>query len=95
MAVVQAEVWVVGCPYLSTAMNHGLPLVKGQLITLEGKLQTRSWDGKDGKKQYITEVVAHKVHVIQLGEQQASGPRRETAKAVEGSQDAAEDDIPF
>ena len=34
---------------------------KGQLVTLEGKLQTRSWDGKDGKKQYITEVVAHKV----------------------------------
>ena len=68
---------------------------KGQLITLEGKLQTRSWDGKDGKKQYITEVVAHKVHVIQLGEQQASGPRRENAKSVEGSQEVAEDDIPF
>ena len=69
---------------------------KGQLVTLEGKLQTRSWDGKDGKKQYITEVVAQRVHVIQIGEQQqASEPRRETAKAVEGSQDAAEDDIPF
>ena len=49
---------------------------KGQLVTLEGKLQTRSWDGKDGKKQYITEVVANKVHVIQLGEQQAVEPRR-------------------
>ncbi len=68
---------------------------KGQLVTLEGKLQTRSWDGKDGKKQYMTEVVAHKVHVIQLGEQQAVEPRRETAKSVQGSQDAAEDDIPF
>jgi len=68
---------------------------KGQLVTLEGKLQTRSWEGKDGKKQYITEVVAHRVHVIQLGEQQASEPRREAAKSVEGSQDVAEDDIPF
>ena len=68
---------------------------KGQLVTLEGKLQTRSWDGKDGKKQYITEVVAQKVHVIQIGEQQAAEPRRETVKAVEGSQDVAEDDIPF
>mgnify|MGYP006368007751 FL=1 len=67
---------------------------KGQLVTLEGKLQTRSWDGKDGKKQYMTEVVAHKVHVIQLGEQQAAEPRRETAKSVEGSQEVAEDDIP-
>ena len=68
---------------------------KGQLVTLEGKLQTRSWDGKDGKKQYMTEVVAQRVHVIQLGEHQASEPRRETAKSVQGSQDAAEDDIPF
>ena len=68
---------------------------KGQLVTLEGKLQTRSWEGKDGKKQYSTEVVAHRVHVIQLGEQQAAEPRRETAKAVEGSQEVAEDDIPF
>ena len=55
----------------------------------------RSWDGKDGKKQYITEVVAQRVHVIQIGEQQAVEPRRETAKIVEGSQDVAEDDIPF
>lgn len=68
---------------------------KGQLVALEGKLQTRSWEGKDGKKQYITEVVAHKVHVIQLGEQQAAEPRRETAKSVESAQDAGEDDIPF
>ena len=66
---------------------------KGQLVTLEGKLQTRSWDGKDGKKQYSTEVVVHKVHVIQLGEQ--AEPRREAAKTVEGSQEVAEDDIPF
>lgn len=68
---------------------------KGQLVSLEGKLQTRSWDGKDGKKQYITEVVAHKVHVIQLGEHVATEPRRESAKSMELGQDVGEDDIPF
>jgi single-strand DNA-binding protein len=68
---------------------------KGQLVALEGRNQTRTWDDKDGKKNSITEVVAHKVHVIQLGEVQAAEPRRETAKAVEGSQEVAEDDIPF
>lgn len=68
---------------------------KGQLVALEGKLQTRSWEGKDGKKQYITEVVAHKVHVIQLGEQVvATEPRRDAAKSVD-AQDVGEDDIPF
>ena len=30
---------------------------KGRPIYLEGRLQTRSWDGQDGKKNYKTEVV--------------------------------------
>lgn len=30
---------------------------KGSAILVEGRLQTRSWDGQDGKKQYRTEVV--------------------------------------
>jgi single-strand DNA-binding protein len=40
-------------------------LTKGKQIYVEGRLQTRSWDDKDGKKQYMTEVVA--VEVILLG----------------------------
>ena len=30
---------------------------KGGLILIEGKLQTRSWEGKDGEKKYATEIV--------------------------------------
>ncbi|MES2622830.1 MAG: single-stranded DNA-binding protein [Patescibacteria group bacterium] len=30
---------------------------KGNPIYLDGRIQTRSWDGQDGKKQYRTEVV--------------------------------------
>jgi single-strand DNA-binding protein len=33
-------------------------LKKGQQVLLEGRIQTRSWDGTDGKKQYRTEIVA-------------------------------------
>ena len=32
-------------------------LYKGQLVTVEGFLRTRSWEGKDGTKQKKTEVV--------------------------------------
>lgn len=32
-------------------------LKKGSAVFVEGRLQTRSWDGQDGKKQYRTEVV--------------------------------------
>ncbi|TRZ78055.1 single-stranded DNA-binding protein [bacterium] len=33
-------------------------LVKGQEVYVEGRLQTRSWEGQDGVKRYSTEIVA-------------------------------------
>ena len=33
-------------------------VTKGQKLYIEGRLQTRSWDDKDGKKRYMTEIVA-------------------------------------
>lgn len=36
-------------------------LKKGSSVLVEGRMQTRSWDGQDGKKQYRTEVVADRV----------------------------------
>lgn len=30
---------------------------KGRMIAIEGQIQTRSWDGQDGKRQYATDVV--------------------------------------
>jgi len=34
---------------------------KGQIILIEGRLQTRIWEGKDGHKNYTTEVIAERV----------------------------------
>jgi single-strand DNA-binding protein len=36
-------------------------LNKGSLVMIEGRIQTRSWDAKDGTKQYRTEIVAERV----------------------------------
>ncbi len=36
-------------------------LKKGSSVLIEGRLQTRSWDGQDGKKNYRTEIVADRV----------------------------------
>lgn len=33
-------------------------LSKGSLIAIEGRIQTRNYDGADGKKVYVTEVLA-------------------------------------
>lgn len=39
-------------------------LAKGRQCFLEGRLQTRSWDDKDGNKRYTTEVMASTVQFI-------------------------------
>lgn len=36
-------------------------LHKGNSVFIEGRLQTRSWDGADGAKRYRTEIVADRV----------------------------------
>lgn len=47
-------------------------LKKGKQIYIEGHLQTRTWDGQDGKKNYRTEVVAD--NMIMLGSKNDSAP---------------------
>ena len=42
-------------------------LLKGKQIYLEGRLESRSWDDKEGQKRYITEVICDGVNVILLG----------------------------
>lgn len=40
-------------------------LHKGALIGVEGRIQTRSYDDKDGKRVYVTEVVADSVQFLE------------------------------
>ncbi len=39
-------------------------LTKGKQVYVEGRLQTRSYDDKDGNKRYVTEVVADEVILL-------------------------------
>jgi single-strand DNA-binding protein len=39
-------------------------LSKGQHVYVEGRLQTRGWEGTDGKKQYRTELVANEMIIL-------------------------------
>ena len=50
---------------------------KGKLIGLEGQIQTRSWDGQDGKRQYATEVLVDNVEFI--GSKSESGSNTQGA----------------
>lgn len=58
-------------------------LTKGKQIYVEGRLQTRSYDDKDGKKVYATEVVADEV--ILLGGREGAGFEGSGQVAARGS----------
>ena len=47
-----------------TADLVGKSLKKGNPVCVAGSIQTSSWDGQDGKKQYSTEVVVERVEFI-------------------------------
>lgn len=42
-------------------------LKKGQRVYIEGRLQTRSWDGQDGKKNYRTEIIGDNMIMLDGG----------------------------
>lgn len=43
---------------------------KGDTVLIEGRIQTRSWDGQDGQKKYRTEIIADRV---QFGPKRSAG----------------------
>jgi single-strand DNA-binding protein len=78
-------------------------LTKGQQVLVEGKLQTRQWDDKDGNKRYTTEVRADKVVLLGSGGGgQRGGRQQEDSDGGYDQQQAGpagggfdDDDIPF
>lgn len=45
---------------------------KGQLISVDGRLQTRSYDAQDGSKRYVTEVICDNVVFLESRSQYES-----------------------
>ncbi len=65
-------------------------LKKGSLALFEGRLQTRSWDDKEGNKKYRTEIVAEK---IQFGPKSAGSSYQNEEKSS-SSKSNKENEIP-
>lgn len=57
-------------------------LKKGRMVYIEGKLQTRSWEDKQGQKRYTTEIVGNTMQFIDGGSNRDSG---DSAPYVEGA----------
>jgi single-strand DNA-binding protein len=73
-------------------------LKKGNLVYIEGRLQTRSWEDKDGNTRYITEVVCNSLEMLGSsgGDSSAGEPmNQEPAVSEEDTSQVPEDDLPF
>lgn len=69
-------------------------LVKGKQVLVEGRLQTRQWDDKDGNKRYTTEVRGDRVVLLGGGRGRDDHPaRNDDSGAQVPIQDG--DEIPF
>lgn len=62
-------------------------LKKGQLIYIEGRLQTRSWEDDSGTKKYKTEVVGAEVTML--------GKKTDVGGGSREVNDSSDDDLPF
>lgn len=70
-----------------TAETVGNYVSKGQRLLVEGRLQIRSYDGKDGKKHYMTEVIADHVEFI---ERKGTGSPSNSVQQQTGNRAAAQ-----
>ena len=80
------------------AESSGEYLDKGSSIFVEGRLQTRDWEGKDGQKRSVTEVVAERVQFLSRtkgGGAGAPAPATAPAFAEEAPAAGGDDDVPF
>jgi single-strand DNA-binding protein len=69
-------------------------LYKGQQVYIEGRLQTRRWDDKEGQKHTNVEVVANEM--MMLGDRRDNNKAQESDQEAEGPEPIAdEDEFPF
>ena len=70
------------------AENCANYLAKGRKTAVDGRLNTGSYDDKDGKKVYTTDIVANSVEFLEW-------EKKETQDTPDGFHPANSEDIPF
>jgi single-strand DNA-binding protein len=71
-------------------------LVKGKLIFVEGRIQTRSWEDKDGVKRYTTEIIASNMQMLDSkGQNKTDESNSDSAPVSSNNGSTPVDDVPF
>lgn len=66
---------------------------KGSRIGLVGSIQTRSWDDQDGKRRYVTEVIADEIYFVDSAKDRSNGDGQQTGAFLPTGDDSTE--LPF
>jgi len=71
-------------------------LAKGRSVYIEGRLQTREWEDKEGQKRRTTEIVANTVQFLGgRGEGGSGGPSGGSGSGGSDADPPPPDDVPF
>ncbi|HUN56137.1 MAG TPA: single-stranded DNA-binding protein [Smithella sp.] len=71
-------------------------LVKGKLVFIEGRIQTRSWEDKEGVKRFTTEIIASNMQMLDSkGQSKADDASFDPSSAGPNGGNAPLDDVPF
>ena len=68
---------------------------KGRMIIVVGRIQTRTWEDRDGKKNYVTEVIASEVAFGESKKDAATNSAGHTAAGDDFTPIDSDDDLPF
>ena len=60
------------------AENVAKYVSKGSLVAVDGRIQTRNYEDKDGKKVYVTEIVADNVQFLQTKQEEGQAPKEKS-----------------
>lgn len=73
----------------------GKYLHKGKQVYIEGKIQTRSYDDRDGNKRYMTEIVADQMQMLgRAGDEGGGSSRSQEPRAPRATQGAPRNNTP-
>ena len=70
---------------------------KGSQIGITGRIQTRNYEGNDGKRVYVTEVVAESINLLdsRSSNEQQPPQKQERPFGANNPMDISDDDLPF
>ncbi|MCV4233352.1 single-stranded DNA-binding protein [Virgibacillus sp. LDC1] len=70
-------------------------LRKGRLCSVEGRIQVRNYENNEGKRVYVTEVIADSVRFLESSKQDNNKPKGDPFQEDGKPIDISDDDLPF